>query len=238
MGLTVFLIVLGFFQVFWIRNKIKSLVNDSYKTKVNIRSEVTQNATLTNRLQVYGLIVDCKATTALNNTNTNVFDQVYSFVAPRSFSMSHVCNSGVKSFNVNANKVGFLVVKENEGADSLRDDVMNQRVQYVMVQNQRFLIKYEQDIGYKEFLVAVEKLNIPQLVSIENRIVFFLYATSSSHNTFVSPQADTTCRIDVKSFYGITPTTDDQSKAINVQTVVGYTTEAEVPIHILAYRIM
>lgn len=239
-GCTITIIILGILQVVWIRQRIRSLENDGYKKEAQIRSEVTDNAFVANRLQVYGLVVDCEATTVLNNTSLAVFETILPHSTPRTFNITHVCKDGVKSFNVDVNKVGFLVVKLNDGAENLRSDVLSQRVQYVVLENQQFLISYEQGPAQTELYASLKTFGLEQLYHIEDRAIFFLYAMRSTYNKLkdLPPGPDNACSIDMKSFYGVTHLIDDSSKAIDLKTIIGYNSYKEVPLHVLGFKIM
>jgi hypothetical protein len=239
-GCSLLVIVLGVLQVLWIRGRIRSLENDSYRKEAAIRQDVNETAFVTNRLQVYGLVVDGEATGLLNNTSLKIFEDIAQYAVPRKFNLTHVCSNGVRSLNVNVKKVGFLVCKLNDGADNLRNDVLNQRVQYIVLQNQQFLIGYEQDESDKDLLNYLKDTGIDSLSGIEEKIIFYVYGIRSSYNTFSDDNRapPSSCTIHMKSFYGVTHLTDDATQAIDFKSILGLGSEKELPVHVLGYKIM
>jgi hypothetical protein len=239
-GCSLLVIVLGILQVLWIRGRIRSLEDDSYQKEAMIRHDVNENAFVTNRLQVYGLVVDGDATSLLNNTTLKVFYDIAPYAVPRKFNLTHVCSDGVKSLNVDVKKVGFLVCLSNDGAENLRNDVISQRVQYIVIQNQQFLIGYEQDQSNKDVLDYLKGTGLDPLSNIEDRVIFYVYGTRSIYNTFSDENrsASDSCAINIKSFYGVTYLTDDATQAINMKEVLGIGSEKELPVHVLGYKIM
>lgn len=234
------LLFFGILQILWIRHRITTLENDGYDKELSIRRDVVKTSSVSNRLQVYGLVVDCLATEMMNNKNLRIYNQISHFGTPRTFSVPHVCSTGVKSINLDIYKMGFLVVKQNEGSDNLCNDIVSGKIQYVIINNKLLMIAFdngEKERGLKE---AILDMQIPQLENIGNNIIFYLYDMDSKHNnvTDTSIAPDRSCVVDIKSFYGISTRIGDQSTILNVKSLVGFQSQTYLPLHVLAYRIM
>jgi len=236
----VLVIVFGVLQVLWIRNKLTSIQKASYNHELDTRRLVSQDVDIQNRLQVYGLVLNCKATSVLN---TILFESIKPFAIPKIVNIPHVCGSVMKSLNVNVQKVGFLAVKTNEGADQLAQDIVSQKTRYIVINGQLLLIDYDSSKSRDTMIQTIIDANIRGTSDkISQLQVFFVYALGSIQNKLVDVDKSlSSCKPDIKSFMG-TPSyasSQEDTQSIDVQAMLGYHNDAiEMPLHTLGYRVL
>lgn len=236
---TVLLLAAIIIQIVYVRTKLSSVQSSLYNKELQIRSQYNQEAKLSNKLQVYGLQIDNNSTRLLNNTTMSLGSTLLPIVTPKEFRLPHVCdNNSVQSLSVAVNKVGFLVVTKNLGAEELIKDIINNNVLYVIVNGHFMLIDWDNGDKMKSIIETV-KQHDPVSSTIEDRYIFFVYAPKSEFNSLVERHLQPVCNISIKTFLGntvdVVDTTD--KRLVNMESVFGLSkTETFKPLHLLGYK--
>lgn len=229
---TVLVFILVILQILWIRSKIYNLNFNSQKKELQLRRQVVDDVERSNRLQVYGVKIDCVAVDVLNSTSLRFGTDLLKFATPKSFMVPHVCSDAVKYMNIPMKQVGFLVAMKNKGTDDLVEDIIAQKIRYVIINNNYFLIHYDPTNSYSEMIKLIKKMDITGVSNtIDSRYVFFLYALSAN--------ATDDCIVKVTTFFGqgINPSTTTGT-LLNLKQLIGFSSEKELPVHILGYKIV
>lgn len=236
---TIILIILVCLQVIWIRSKIYSIQFNFQGKEKQMRDQLVEDIERQNRLQVYGVKMDCRATGALNESNMRFGNELLPFIVPKSFLVPYICSGKVESLQVAINKAGFLVTLKNTGADDLANDIISQKIRYVILADTFFLIHYDTTNNYNRLVEKIKHMNIPLVSSkIETRNIFFLYAIDSQLN--ILPNNYTDCSINIATFLGkgFMLSESRSSSLIDLKHIIGFSdSQDELPIHILGYKI-
>lgn len=225
----VILFTLVILQIFWIRFKLAHIESTTQNKELQIKKQVNYDNDVTNRLQVYGLKVDCTIINTLNNANTKNGQRVLELVSPKKFSLPHVCNGDMKMVDIDVYQVGVLVVYLNQGAEDLYQDIISNKIRYMIINSKFFFVM--NDVA-KTLQNAVYDMNIPDVSNvISDRYMFLLYPVNSA-----TPQ-DKTCSLHLTTFFGKLDSIQNNNALIDMKTLVGYSGEKQYPLHALGYKV-
>lgn len=234
----VVLIVLGVLQVIWIRGKMDTIENNSYKTELDLRKRVGIDVDIQNRLQVYGLVMNVGATSTMNKSP--LFDMIKQYALPKTFNIPHTCGSEVKSLNTVAKSAAFLVVAHNGSAAQLVDDVVSGRTRYIVMNKKLMLIDFDASPSYDRMIEVAKQSDTKnvELQKLRSCKVFFLYRVSGS-DMEINDKSMKNCISNVRTFWGSDTYTDDKVGIIDMASITGATPSTkEVPLHVLGYRLL
>lgn len=237
-GVTIFLMVMCLLQILWIRGKLKQMSTASLQNAMAAKTHAVTVLDLENKLTMYSLVIDCKATSALNISSKNVYDSISHLIQGKVANIPNVCEGTYKTIKTTLNKAGFLVVYNNDGANRLADDVMAGNVQYLIINNKMFLVDVDTTKRADELIKIVQEKNIPDVSStIADRSIFYVYAVASAHNT---PQdGASSCHPAVRTFMGQneTATMNDSTKNLNISEALALPSYAsQMPCHAMGYK--
>ena len=234
-----FLIIL---QLIYIRIRITGFEDDIFSKKNTIDSVTDHKIKAETKLRMYGMVIDGELTKKCNMIGSVIFERLYSALNPSGsyISLPFICplTSGGQDYNklelqfVQLKQCGFLFAKGTSGANSLRYDIMNGHVTYIVIKNSVFYITFNADFSDQ----VVGQVLTESDVKYEPRTVFVLYSIVDAKSTI---NAD--CKLDMIPFMGsFWPLTSvDQYNIDIMNQVIGSTNDGpEVSIHVAGYTTM
>lgn len=245
-GVCITLLLLIILQIIYIRVKLSSMKDSIHVKDMSIRKQYSEQAKSKNQLQVYGVKIDCKCTSALNDKYSVIGNQLLELTAPKQFMIPHVCpnQDGVKHLNVNVKKMGFLILIPNTASQKLLNDIEVGEVRYVVLNSQFFLVHHFDKQDVANLKQIVKEADIPHASNvIENRDIVFLYVLDSKFSVPIfDPNIDTTnCVIQLSTFLNPHNTIRDfnDHNLLDLQAVIGYTNAfQQIPVHVLGYKLL
>ena len=229
-----FMILLVTLQIFFIRIKLSQLANVQYNVRYEASQNVIKELDSSNKLQVYGLILNTKLTEIMNNIAFSTSSEFYDIVTPQVFNIPYICKTGLFYIDVECNRVGALIVKANQGANDLIDSIKNNRLRYLLINNQWFLCNYNDTTQNNLATIITKKHN----ESISNHYILLLYAIKSQFNVPLA-DLDSSCISDLKTFTGSVNIADgDSTRLMNMKKIIKFNTNTPyIPVQVLAYKI-
>lgn len=228
------LIILITLQIIFIRMKLSKLETTQYNTRYEANKNAINELNSSNKLQVYGLIVNTKLTDIMNNIAFSTSSEFYDIVTPQVFNIPYTCKTGLFYFDVECNRVGALIIKSNQGANDLIESIKNNRLRYLLINNQWFLCNYSDSSQNSLATIMSKKHN----ESLSNHYIILLYAIKSQFNVPLA-DFDSSCISDLKPFIGSVNVADgDSTRLINMKKILQFDTNMPyIPVQVLAYKI-
>lgn len=194
--LTIFLAVVfvlaTVIQIIWIRNKISNFSESKLSSELTQKSIIAA-AVSSNRsnLVIYNVIVDLELTSSLNTKYNPEHIELVEIVAPKSFSVPHVCNNEVKSATLSCIDVGFLVIQSTQSSSLMIADITKQLLMYLMINEKYYLV----DIDYFAVKQIQEKYS-----KYKGYYIVAFYTIKNIDNIVLNTTE--TCHIDLLPFIG------------------------------------
>lgn len=213
----IILLIIIFLQIDSIQKKIIDLKtskigsNDDHSTLLNKSS-----------VSLYSLILDTKTTLRCNDVSRPLYQQLIQLNKNNQFVLPNLCKNNITNVSTPVNKVGILVVRKNASSISLEEDLLNGRIQYIVVNNQLMLITYNNEIQQ-----AVEDANIAET----SVAVFVVYGIPNTN-------VDNKCSINIMSFMGKSVLNDSSSVSnMDMRLILNIGSEFELPVQIVGYKL-
>jgi hypothetical protein len=224
--LSTFLIVITLLvlQVAWVSLRLKDLDNQLLKTYTNTYVASRQNNS-TGKLAIYSLIIDVKSTIRCNDPARPTYDLLRGLFENKEFMLPTSCNNSiVVNKLIKPKKKGVLIVRVTPSSSTLLEDVIENKLMYIIINNQLLMISVDDEITQ-----VVENLDI-----ITKKVHVFVLYSIPVNNPNVS------CNVNITPFMGTVSLHDnkdgenmDMAKVLNISN-----TSMESAIQLTGYKVL
>lgn len=221
-------IIFAIVQVILLRTRMRQMYQEMATSEDRVKTGVLGALDSSNKLQVYALKVDNRMTMALSATNIVPFKTIESFVVPYGKYMTLTCTNRVESKTINYNAAGILVLEASGQADVLANDLVNNRVQYLIINDALFDARYDMKVesNIKQTLMK----QFPQIFQkVASCKLLVLY--SPEHEASAS-----LCTFNLKLFSGQSTPPRVSGNTIDVASMIGISSGVDTTIvYAMAY---
>lgn len=220
----------------YIRIKIGKINKEIIQKGTQASDKALVKANDENKFRIYPLIVDMGLTNLAFNFSHEIKTYIMEYVDKKPSSSIYICDNGVKSVSSRFSKAGILVLKKNTGSSTFQNDVLNNNVEFIVLQNTNFIVNYDSivDQRIQQFLKDKSPYS-----SNANDVICFLIFSPANHTVIDNTKLSSDCQHRVLPFIGnmVRIPGSEYFIDINVELFSSTITEA-IPIHMIGYKTM
>lgn len=249
-----FLVLAIVLQFVYIHSQLQATRDSIMKKGLVAEAKAKQIGHNQNFLRIYPIIVDLKLGLHIRQQSSEFQEKLKEIMKNHVSILPYICDKSITQAQVTFTKIAILALDVNYGADSLYEDVKNDRTSYIILRDQLYGITvnekinetiHEQFVKKKEEQMDSNQSSLPNytklLDDLQNRRVFTLIplmnheVVGTQENNDSMPSSN--CRFRLTPFLGMLTAKTGTDFLINVNIeIASDETRANLTMHVIGYR--